>query len=165
MAFCLSFPKWCNTYTLAEKIKALKNQTFSAHFISIFMVFWITKKSHVGKLMMMVIFDCHYKNDNLWINIRETHIKPYLRTGVMIRKSKLKWKVTIYKVVLYNCLLTCHTIVKSWSEWIEMCLSNLSDLIIMKQLKNHICPFVYLLVSPSVIEQNLMITRKQGKQA
>ena len=28
IAFCLSFLKWCNTYTLAEKIKALENQTF-----------------------------------------------------------------------------------------------------------------------------------------
>ena len=39
MAFCLSFPKWCNTYTLAEKIKALEHQTFSTHFTSKFMLF------------------------------------------------------------------------------------------------------------------------------
>ena len=44
MAFCLSFPKWCNTYTLAEKIKALEHQTFSTHFTSKFMLFWITQK-------------------------------------------------------------------------------------------------------------------------
>ena len=44
MAFCLSFPEWCNTYTLAEKIKALEHQTFSTHFTSKFMLFWITQK-------------------------------------------------------------------------------------------------------------------------
>ena len=44
MTFCLSFPKWCNTYTLAEKIKALEHQTFSTHFTSKFMLFWITQK-------------------------------------------------------------------------------------------------------------------------
>ena len=44
MAFCLSFPKWCNTYTLAEKIKALEHQTFSTYFTSKFMLFWITQK-------------------------------------------------------------------------------------------------------------------------
>ena len=62
---------------------------------------------------------------------------------------------------LYNCLLTCHTIVKSWSERIEMCLSNLSDLIIMKQLKNHICPFVYLLVSHKAKPHDNQETRKK----
>ena len=44
MAFCLSFPKWCNTYTFVEEIKALEYQTFSTHFLSKFMFFWITQK-------------------------------------------------------------------------------------------------------------------------
>ena len=44
LTFCLSFLKWCNTYTLAEKIKALEHQTFSTHFTSKFMLFWITQK-------------------------------------------------------------------------------------------------------------------------
>ena len=43
-AFCLSFPKWCNTYTFVEEIKALEYQTFSTHFLSKFMFFWITQK-------------------------------------------------------------------------------------------------------------------------
>ena len=38
-AFCLSFPKWCNTYTFVEEIKALEYQTFSTHFLSKFMFF------------------------------------------------------------------------------------------------------------------------------
>ena len=44
IAFCLSFPKWCNTYTFVEEIKALEYQTFSTHFLSNFMFFWITQK-------------------------------------------------------------------------------------------------------------------------
>ena len=44
IAFCLSFPKWCNTYTFVEEIKALEYQTFSTHFLSKFMFFWITQK-------------------------------------------------------------------------------------------------------------------------
>ena len=34
--FCLSFPKWCNTYTFVEEIKALEYQIFSTHFLSKF---------------------------------------------------------------------------------------------------------------------------------
>ena len=46
LAFCLSCPKWCYTYTLPVEIKALEHQTFSTQFISKFKfrLFLITLK-------------------------------------------------------------------------------------------------------------------------
>ena len=91
MAFCLSFPKWCNTYTLAEKIKALEHQTFSTHFTSKFMLFWITQKltffTHpnikIGKNGNAPIhrrgFHVFFKNS--WPSF--THLRPDIMALVM----------------------------------------------------------------------------------
>ena len=94
MAFCLSFPKWCNTYTLAEKIKALEHQTFSTHFTSKFMLFWITQKltffTHpnikIGKNGNAPIhrrgFHVFFKNS--WPSF--THLRPDIMALVQSRK-------------------------------------------------------------------------------
>ena len=97
MAFCLSFPKWCNTYTLAEKIKALEHQTFSTHFTSKFMLFWITQKltffTHpnikIGKNGNAPIhrrgFHVFFKNS--WPSF--THLRPDIMALASIQRPSL----------------------------------------------------------------------------
>ena len=102
MAFCLSFPKWCNTYTLAEKIKALEHQTFSTHFTSKFMLFWITQK---------LTFFTHpnikiAKNGNAPIHWRGFH--AFFKNSWPSPPPKISRIVTSFSNVVYSCTVQWH---------------------------------------------------------
>ena len=118
MAFCLSFPKWCNTYTLAEKIKALEHQTFSTHFTSKFMLFWITQKltffTHpnikIGKNGNAPIhrrgFHVFFKNS--WPSF--THLRPDIMALVSDKVMHI-WRSTY---LLWFTIFPTSTFVVSW---------------------------------------------------